>query len=254
MHELAVSGTMKTIGFREGSSGIFTGTIEGLYQGYRFASTEPDERELVIEAPHGTLALLLRQEIVSALPPRPNDHPFADGQDPLAEARAAGPAGPGPPGGRPPGAGPPGGGPPGAGPPGGGPPGAGPPGGGPPGGGPPDMFKRFHHMDVKLRVDPERSTGIFDGATGEAEIEAPNYKFGGYLVVNTDDGDLRLDFLEEGKMGRLDADLSVDGENSTGIYQNARGELTFSLEVIPPLGAEGPYSGTIWLEQPPPSS
>jgi hypothetical protein len=238
MHELAVSGTMKTIGFREGSSGIFTGTIEGLYQGYRFASTEPDEREFAIEAPHGTLGLVLHQEIVPALPPRPDEHPFADGKDPLAEARTGGP-----PFGR--------GGPPGEGPPGGGPPGGGPPGGGPPGGGPPDMFKRFHHMDVKLRIDPARSTGIFEGASGEAEVEAPSYKFGGYLIVNTDEGDLRLDFLEEGKMGRLDADLWVDGENSTGIYRNAKGELTFSLEVIPPLGAEGPYSGTIWLEQEP---
>lgn len=251
MHELAVSGTMKTIGFKEGSSGVFTGTIEGLYQGYRFASTEPDEREFTIEAPHGTIGLVLRQEIVSALPPRPAEHPFAGGEDPLAEAHGGRPPGAGPPGGGPPG-GPPGGGPPGGGPP-GGPPGGGPPGGGPPGGGPPDMFKRFHHMDVKLRVVPHRSTGIFEGASGEVEVEAPAYKFGGYLVVNTSDGDLRLDFLEEGSMGRLDADLWVNGEESTGIFRNARGELTFSLKVIPPLGAEGPYSGTIWLENEPPA-
>lgn len=246
MHELAVSGTMRTIGFREGSCGVFIGAIEGLYQGYRFASTTPDEREFTIEAPHGTLGLVLRQEIVSALAPRPDEHPFADGKDPLAEARAAGP-----PFGR---GVPPGGGPPGEGPPAGGPPG-GPPRGGPLGasGPPQDMFKRFHHMDVRLRVDPERSTGVFEGASGELEVEAPNYKFGGYLVVETKDGDLRLDFLEEGKMGSLDADLWVNGEESTGIYKNANGELTFSLKVIPPLGAEGPYSGTIWLEQKPPS-
>jgi hypothetical protein len=114
------------------------------------------------------------------------------------------------------------------------------------------MFKRFHHMDVKLAVDPAKSTGIFEGAAGEATVETPNYKFGGYLVVETEHGDLRLDFLELGTMGKLDADLWVDGENSTGIYSGAKGELTFSLDVIPPVGAEGPYSGTIWLENEPP--
>jgi hypothetical protein len=114
------------------------------------------------------------------------------------------------------------------------------------------MFKRFHHMDVMLHVVPERSSGIFDGASGQIEVAAPRYKFGGYLVVATRDGDLRLDFLEESNMGRLEANLWVDGANSTGIYRNARGELTFSLKVIPPpLGAEGSYSGTIWLEQEP---
>src|SRR5688500_6779592 len=104
VYELPVSGVMKTVGFREGSSGIFSGTIEGLYQGYRFASTVSDERELTIEAPHGTVAVVLSQEIVSALPSRPSEHPFADGKDPLADALAGRGAG-GPPAGM--GAGPP---------------------------------------------------------------------------------------------------------------------------------------------------
>ena len=38
MHEMAVNGEIKTIAAREGSSGIFTGSIEGLYQGYRFGA------------------------------------------------------------------------------------------------------------------------------------------------------------------------------------------------------------------------
>ena len=63
MHEIAVTGEIKTIAAREGSSGIFTGSIEGLYQGYRFGSTTPDEREYSIDAPHGTIALLLRQQV-----------------------------------------------------------------------------------------------------------------------------------------------------------------------------------------------
>ena len=108
MHEIAVSGEIKTIAAREGSSGIFTGDIEGLYQGYRFGSTTPDEREFVIEPPNGTIALLLRQQIVTPLPPRPAEasvrgrqRPFDDTGAFLAEAfgGGGGPPGGGPPGG-----------------------------------------------------------------------------------------------------------------------------------------------------------
>jgi hypothetical protein len=238
MYELPVTGEIKTIAFRQGSSGIFTGTIEGLYQGYRFGSTTPDEREFTIEAPNGSLALLLRQEIVTPLPPRSEEHPFADGKDPFEDLAA----------GRPPAFLKGGGGPP---------PGVahGPPGGpeaeapGMEGG--EEIFKRVHYMDVRLRLVPEKCTGIFEGAQGEMEIEPPNYRMAGYLVVNGKDGDLRLNFLERGSREVLNADLWVDGENSTGIYANATGELTFSLEVTPPFYGRGPYSGTIWLEQEP---
>src|SRR5687768_16438960 len=88
MYEMQVSGEIKTIAAREGSSGIFTGSLQGLYQGYRFGSTTPDEREYTIEAPHGTIALLLRQQIVTPLPPRQKEHPFANGQDPFDDPPA----------------------------------------------------------------------------------------------------------------------------------------------------------------------
>ena len=50
----------------------------------------------------------------------------------------------------------------------------------------------------------------------------------------------------------LDANLWVNGEESTGIWHNARGDLTFSLKTVPPNFGRGPYSGTIQLEQEPP--
>jgi hypothetical protein len=243
MYELPVEGEIKTIAFREGSSGIFSGTIEGLYHGYRFGSTTPDEREYTLEAPNGTIALLLRQQIVTPLPPRSEEHPFAGGRDPFEDLAA----------GRPPaflkGGGPP----PGAGH--GGPPG-GAPGGGPPGERPgmeggEEIFKKVHYMEVKLHAVPDKSTGIFEGVTGEVELEPPSYQMGGYLVISTKDGDLRLDFLEKGSRELLNATLWVDGANSTGIYENAKGELTFSLEVTPPFYGRGPYSGTIQLENEP---
>lgn len=256
MHEIAVSGEIRTIAAREGSSGIFTGSLEGLYQGYRFGSTTPDEREFVIEPPNGTIALLLRQQIVTPLPPRPAEHPFADGNDPfedtgayLAKAFGGGPPGGGPPGGH--------GGPPGGH---GGPPeGAGGPPSGPPGGEAPGMeggeeiFVRVHYMETKLHVIPEKCTGIFEGSTGEMEFIAPNYKMAGYLVIDTQHGDLRLDFMEAGTRETLNADLWVNGDESTGAWSNAEGELKFALEVIPPFFGRGPYSGTIRTENELPS-
>lgn len=229
---MKVSGEIRTLAWREGSSGIFTGSIEGLYHGYRFGSTIADERRFQIDAPNGSIALQLRQEINTFLPPRPKEHPFANGRDPLAD--------------------------------------------GPPnrglspelargrelpserGAGPPpamDRSQRPFYMKVTLRVDPDRSTGIFAGATGGMELSTPHYRMAGYLVVETRDGDLVLNFLEHERPeeGNLVADLQVDGVKSTGIYHNARGELTFSIAVaaaahLPNYG-KGSYAGTMWLEQ-----
>jgi len=238
MLEMMVTGEIKTIAAREGSSGKFTGDIEGLYQGYRFGSTTPDVREYVLDASNGSIALCLTQQIVTPLPPRPIEHPFADGRDPFAESP--------PRGGAPPGHGPH-------------------PGGDPSGhdgpsrhGGPPEapgieggkpIFKRVHYMETKLAVDPSRCTGIFAGSSGEIELIAPNYKMAGYLIVNCELGDLRMSFLEAGTRETLNAELSVDGENSTGIYKNARGSLQFALEVLPPFFGRGPYTGTIILDE-----
>src|SRR4051812_6500330 len=88
---LQVKGEIKTIACREGSSGIFTGSIEGLYQGSRFGSAEPDEQHCVLPAPNGSIAVTLPQQIVTPLPPRPREHPFRDRHDPFTERPAAPP-------------------------------------------------------------------------------------------------------------------------------------------------------------------
>jgi hypothetical protein len=250
MPELQVKGNIKTIAEKEGSSGVLSGDINGLYRGYRLGSTVPDEREFTLDAQHGKIALELKQEIHTVLPPRMEPHPFTLEKDPWEDpegfmteryGETGGPPGmPGPPGGD----GPPG--PPGDGPP--GPPGEGAPSGPPEGGPPSDVFEKMHYMDIRLRVVPEKSTGIFEGATGEMEISAPVYKMAGYMIVNTDDGDLRLNFLEARAGGdTLDADLWVDGENSTGKWKGADGTLWFKLDVVPPGIGSGPYEGTITL-------
>jgi len=274
MHEVPVKGEMKTLGVKEGSSGVFTGTFEGLYQGYRFGSTTPHETHAVIEAPNGTIAVTLHQEIRSVLPPRPAEHPFANGKDPFENMPSPPPGGF--PGGPPPGVSGAGGPPPGmaaGGPPqgmtAGGPPlgmmaAGGPPPGAPAGGPPPGMpgtagapggslvHGRPFYMEVKLLVDPEKSTGIFAGSTGEALLTTPNYEMAGHLIINTKHGDVWLDFLEHGGRGVLRADLWLNGEKSTGIYQGGRGELKFELAATPPNFGRGPYSGTIYLQQAPP--
>jgi len=239
MRKVEVKGEIKAIACREGSSGIFSGDIAGLYQGYRFGSSAPDEREFVLDLPHGSIAVRLVQQIVTPLPPRPSEHPFANGNDPFVQATARSGAYPHP-SGTP--AGPPGG----------------PSGhGGPPAparreapgmGGEKATFERVHYMETKLVINPDKCTGIFSGTCGELELVPPNYRMPGHLIINTSKGDLRLEFLEVGDQENLRADLSVDGANSTGFYKNARGELQFSLKVVPPFWGTGTYSGTMWLD------
>lgn len=233
MHEMPVSGEIRTLAFKEGSSGLFTGSVAGLYRGYRFGSTDADVRAFDLDLPHGNLAVTITQEIRSRLGPRPSRHPFADGNDPFANLPPEPDDPPGGGSGRPPGA-----------------PGA---------GAPPEstaaggqhaglVAGRPFYMEVMLRVDPEKSTGIFAGASGDVELATPKYQMSGYLVIETSDGDLRLDFLEAGERGVLKANLWVDGERSTGIYRNARGDLRFALETRPPNFGWGEYSGILWLE------
>lgn len=221
MREWPVEGEIRTLASREGSSGIFTGSISGPYQGYRFASSAPDEKVTVIESPHGNLAITQRQEIVTPLESRPGTHPFEGGRDPFASMPRLGrlrvlgrilrhswisrtPRF--------------------------------------------NPFKRVHYIRVTLAADPTRSTGIFAGATGSVELETPSYRMAGYVVVETEGGDLRIDFLERGSRTVLAADMTVDGARSTGIFRNAMGSLEFELKVSPPNFGRGPYRGTIWLD------
>jgi len=93
MHELQVSGELQSIAWRDGSSGRFTGDIEGLYQGYR---GNPPEQEGVIQVAHGSIALVLRHETRVPFPDRPAENPFAGGrtiQDLMPPEGAPGPPG-----------------------------------------------------------------------------------------------------------------------------------------------------------------
>lgn len=221
MHEISVHGEIKALGYREGSSGIFTGSIEGLYEGHRIGSAKPDEREYTLELPNGSLSLTVWQQIPShlPLPARPAKHPFQNGNDPFKDLLVSGylqeerkvnnqmDAG-----------------------------------------GPPKPLV-MNSMEVKVIANAAKSSGIFAGARGEMRLEVPEYKVGGYLIINTRQGDLYLNFLEKGNRKVLKADLWVDGEKSTGLYYQAEGTLQFALDLTPPNFARGPYTGTLNLAQ-----
>jgi hypothetical protein len=254
MHELQVSGEIETVALVDGSSGRFTGSIEGPYEGYRVGN--PVEQRGVIEVANGSIGLILRHEI--PMTRRRGENPYKVGEDPFKNPPPGSPLewlqekGIIPPGVFPPG----GGAGPASGPRPGGPPAGGAP-GGPPGGGARPGFAPPPFTEVrkvKLYIDPETSTGIYAGATGEIEVDAPDHKEFGYMVVETQHGNLLLNFGEHGEGGKLVGDMWVDGEKSTGIYNKARGELKFWLDVFIQGLAKGPYSGTIWLEHEPPTT
>ncbi len=231
MYKMDVKGEMKALAFREGSSGVFTGTFAGLYQGHRLGSTTPHEQETSVKLSGGTIRLILKHQVHALLAPRPAVHPFANGNDPFVDLPTA-PASNPPPGMnresgfvRP---------------------AEGSPTGKSPGAGP--------HAEITLRIDPEASSGIFAMASGEMRITAPNYRIGGYLVINTAGGDVVMTFLESVERGVLNADLSLDGKRSTGIYRDAHGDFKFALTLIPPNFGRGPYWGTIWLQREPPNT
>lgn len=226
MYEKHVRGELAGVSWRDGSSGRFTGDIEGLYEGYRWEGLE--EQRGVIEVAHGTIAFVLKLNSTQEGSPRA-ENPFAGGNDPLAgielardEAPLRGES-PGSPDDAP----------------------------------TLDLAMRsprrqLRATEVLLNIDGESSSGIYKDASGEMAITAPNFKDAGYLQVTTPEGNLRLNFLQWREGLNLVADLWVDGENSTGIYKNARGDLHFYLIIYPePPVAIGPYSGTIWLEQNP---
>lgn len=206
--DVVVAGEIRALGWREGSSGIFTGSLEGLYEGFRFGSDGGDRAQFDLELPHGTLAVEVRQATNMALPPRPAEHPFADGNDPIPGMQArehdvpAARAG---------------------------------------------HEAEAPVMNVELAVTPERCTGVFGSASGSIAVEVPEYRVGGSLVVHTGDGDLWMDFLEVGVRGVLNADLWVDGARSTGRWDGARGDVTFAMELHHPNFAIGPYEGSIQL-------
>lgn len=213
MYIVDVKGEMKSVAFQEGSSGIFTGTFAGLYQGHREGAGSPFEQTTTAPLAGGAIALILKKEVHTPLGPRPAVHPFAGGNDPFANLPV-------------------------------------------PASIPRPGIDREAHLapghagptaQLTVRIDPEASTGIFAGATGEMQIRAPNYRIGGYLVINTAEGDVVMTFLESAERGVLKADLSLDGKRSTGVYRDAHGEFEFALTLIPPNFGRGPYWGTMWL-------
>jgi hypothetical protein len=231
MREVAVRGEAEMIGLRSGSSGRFTGDIEGLYEAYRegypigspgeasHRTGNPEVQHASVELANGTLAFTVRH--LSPLRRERGENPWRAGGDPWQNP------------------------PPGA-------PSIMSEHGGPPGpDGPSGPMPLKYLRRVQVAVDPERSTGIYSGATGEMFVEGPNHREFGYLEVDTPKGLLHMTFSEHPEGGKLVADLEVTGAKSTGIYANARGQLKFALDIHRGIGlGKGPYWGTLQLVTP----
>ena len=216
MHKRIVQGEIKALGWRDGGSGRLIGDITGLFQGYRLNRLTASQcSTYAIEAENGTLSLTLSQEtrIRHLLPSRPQEHPFKNGKDPfqgveLVESRL------------------------------------------------PDLPQDASTVHprgnmatvVKLAVNPDVSTGMFAGALGEMTVELTEPAINGYMEIETNDGVIKLDFYERMENAQVINTLWINGSKSSGIYQNAHGELVFQVSIYPPNFARGTYSGVIWTE------
>lgn len=168
----------------------------------------PTLQQATFPLAHGTLSMALEQKLNDVLPERGPENPLADGVDLTSLDRAV-----------------------------------------------PDPegthllmpFPGTRDVTIVLRVDPAESDGIYAGATGEMIVAAPNHREAGHLIVATPDGDLRMTFLEHWSAGRIDADLTVDGERSTGPWHGATGDLRFELQLYMIGLGKGVYEGAITL-------
>lgn len=78
MYEYKVQGEVQSQGWREGASGRLTGSLAGLFQGYRDSGDVLSGQHYLLATEEGVLALMLHRpsHLGHALPARPVEHPF----------------------------------------------------------------------------------------------------------------------------------------------------------------------------------
>lgn len=222
MYRMQVQGEIQALGWREGASGKLTGDIEGLFQGYRLnQGGTSTSNNYSIEVNNSTLSLTLSQEVHvrHPLPTRPPVHPFSNGNDPFKGVELIAPRLPD----LPPGS---------------------------------EASKPRRNMStlVKLMIDPLTSTGTFAGAQGEMSVVLADPQVNGHMTIETEYGTIELSFREHMEHTKVFNTLWIEGERSTGMYQNAHGELQFQVSIYPPNFSKGTYSGVLWIEDQPTSS
>jgi hypothetical protein len=215
MYKKHVQGEIQALGWREGASGKLMGDLEGFFQGYRLQGSASTANDYLLEIENSMLALTLSQEvhIRHPLPSRPQEHPFKNGNDPFAGVELVAPRLPEL-----------------------------------PAGSQAAQSRRNMSTVVKLVIDPSRSTGTFAGAQGEMNVELADPKVNGRMTIETNDGIIELAYREHMENAQVFNTLRVEGEKSTGIYKNAKGELHFHVSIYPPNFSKGTYTGELWLE------
>lgn len=209
MGQLELSGEVEAMGWQEGATGRLTGTLTGLFQGYRHPGLPAGERQYVVETEAGALAFTVRypRRLGHQLPPQPVEHPFSYGRNPLAyrsqaahEESTIRPT-------------------------------------------------RPKRMAVTLTLDPARGSGLFAGANGALDVMVPIPPAEGKVRIATSEGTLETTFTETMEDGVLTSYHTVDGAASSGRYHHAQGALTFRLTIVPPNFTVGPYSGLLTLAE-----
>jgi len=208
-HKLDVRGQVRALRWCDGASGVLTGSLDGTYEAFRGGDDHGGPSSFVLELASGGLAVevVVRETGPSPLPPRPAEHPFAGGRNPLAAGRA----GPSP---SPTGSGD----------------------GAPPEGTValtvlPDASSGIFagaRGEIELAV-PNYWTGgslVVRTTAGDLWLD--------YLEQHTPYAARRTD-------------LWVDGARSTGRWHGAGGKLRFTLALHPPNAAAGWYTGTVTL-------
>jgi hypothetical protein len=85
-----VRGQMCALQWSDGASGVLTGSLEGLYEAFLCGDDDRGRSSFVLELASGDLAVEIevREADNAPLPPRPDEHPFADGRNPVLARRA----------------------------------------------------------------------------------------------------------------------------------------------------------------------
>jgi hypothetical protein len=88
-HKLTVCGRVLALRWADGASGVLSGSLEGLYEAFRLGHDDRERSTFVLELAGGNLVVEVEVRDCgdAALPPRPDEHPFAGGRERVVPRR-----------------------------------------------------------------------------------------------------------------------------------------------------------------------
>jgi hypothetical protein len=88
--KMDVRGQVRALRWSDGASGVLSGSLAGLYEAFRWGDDDTGQSTFVLELASGDLAVevTVLDADNASLPPRPDQHPFAGGRNPVRARRA----------------------------------------------------------------------------------------------------------------------------------------------------------------------